>query len=102
MLYSLIVALTFGLLFLALLGIATRLARDVSSRGGVRVPALGGWYWYPSTLAFLFLLPLAAVVVARFLPALIVLPLALPFLFRRRAGLFSWDWGHRGRDDEEP
>jgi hypothetical protein len=49
--------------------------------------ALGGWRWYPSWAAAVLLLPIAAFLAWRLSPALIFIPVILPFargFIRRR------------------
>jgi hypothetical protein len=105
MAYPLTITILAGLLLLALLATAVLLARRAAEAGGwgnVR-----GWRWYPSPLGLLILLPLAALLVWRLFPAVLLIPVVLPFFWRGRrlAGplLFFWNLGRRAntRPDDD-
>lgn len=73
--YAFIITIAAGLALLMLL-----LGALVVGRRGVTVR---GWSWYPSPLALLLLLPLAGLLLWRFLPIFLLIPIIVPFIFRR-------------------
>jgi hypothetical protein len=90
MTYALIITIAAAVALLALAGGGTLLARralGVASRGEV---SLGRWRWYPSQWGWLLflLLPVAAIVLWRFFPVFLFLPIIVPFF---------WRWSARGR-----
>jgi hypothetical protein len=99
MVYALMITVLAGLLLLALLAVAVLLARRAAAAGGWGDVA--GWRWYPSPLGLLLVLPLAALLVWRLFPAILLIPVVLPFFWRGRrlAGplLFFWNLGRRRR-----
>jgi hypothetical protein len=96
MIYALTITIAVGLLLLALLGIGVLLARRTAGSGW---PSIGRWRWYPSPLGLLLLLPLAALVLWRLFPAILLIPIILPFFWRTRRlatpFLFVWNLGRR-------
>lgn len=96
MIYSLAITIAIGLLLLALLGVAVLLARRAA---GTDWPSIGRWRWYPSPLGLLLLLPLAGLLLWRLFPAILLLPIVLPFFRRGRRlatpFLFVWNLGRR-------
>lgn len=109
MLYALAVTIATGLLLLALLGAGVLIARRAAGRP-VSLPVAGG-RWYPSPLGLLLVLPLLGLLAWRFLPVLLIIPLVLPFFWRRRRlaspVFFIWNLGRRqaspddGRDGDD-
>jgi hypothetical protein len=99
MIYALTITIAAGLLLLALLGSVVLLARRVAGLDAWR--NVGGWRWYPSPLGLLLLLPLAALILWRLFPAVLLIPVVLPFFWRgrRSAGplLYIWNLGRRRR-----
>ena len=79
MIYSLTITIAAAFLLLALFGFAVILVRRVA--GGVASPSLRGWRWYPSPLGLL-LIPLAGLLLFRFSPGLILIPIVFPFFWR--------------------
>lgn len=97
MIYALTITIAAGLLLLGLLAGVVLLARRVAGPGGLR--NLASWRWYPSPLGLLLVLPLAALVLWRLFPAVLLIPVVLPFFWRgrRTAGplRFFWNLGRR-------
>lgn len=97
MVYALTITIAVGLVALALVGIAVVLARRAAGVEGWR--SLGRWRWYPSPLGLLLLLPLAALLLWRLFPAILLIPIILPFFWRGRRlptpFLFVWNLGRR-------
>jgi hypothetical protein len=61
------------------------------ARSGIGVPLLGGWRWHPSLLGFSAALLLAGLLLWRFFPELVILPIIVP--------IFWWgSWRPKGRD----
>jgi len=84
MIYALTTTIAVGVLLLLLLAGAVLLARRAAGEGW---PSIGRWRWYPSPLGLLLLLPIAALLLWRFFPAFLFIPLILPFFLRgRRVG----------------
>ncbi len=99
--YALAITIAAGLALLLLIAGAYWLARRAAVGGGL---SIGEWRWYPSPLALLILLPVAGFVLWRFFPALLFIPMILPFFWRRRGrlGPFAvWTRRRRRRHDEE-
>ena len=100
MIYALSITIAAGLLLLVLLGLGLALARRVADGDW---SAVGSWRWYPSPLGLLLVLPVAGLLLFRFLPALLALPLILPLFLRgRRMGrlfFFLWNLGRESRPD---
>lgn len=96
MIYSLTITIAAGLLFLGVIVIAVSLARRVA--GSEDWPSLRGWSWRPSPLGLL-LLPLAAILLLRFSPALIFIPFVLPFVWRKFGRRGRHSFAHDDRDD---
>lgn len=95
MIYALTIAIAAGLLLLALLAGRALLAERAG--GNIR-----GWRWYPSPLAVMLLLPLAGLLLWRMAPALLVIPIIVPFFWRTRLFRRLWNLGRRratGEDD---
>ena len=104
MIYSLAITITAAVLLLALVGLGVVLFRRAVGAEGVR--SMAHWRWYPSPLGLLLLLPIAGLLVLRLLPALLLLPIILPFLFRSRRFirplLFVWNLGRSGGAHHDP
>ena len=110
MVYALVITITVGVLILLLMGggaVLVRRAVGAAQRGEA---PFGRWRWYPSPPGLLILLPIGVLLVFRFLPVLLVIPVILPFFWRGRrlAGplLFLWNLGrqarpNKGRDDDD-
>ncbi len=98
MIYALTVTIAVGLLVLALLGIGVLLARSAAG-GGADWRSIGRWRWYPSPLGLLLVVPLAALLLWRLFPAILLIPIILPFFWRGRRlatpFLFVWNLGRR-------
>lgn len=97
--YALTLTLLAGVALLALLAVVFALARRLA---GAEWPTIGSWRFTPTPLGVLVLLPLAAMLVWRVLPALLVLPILIPVLARGRRlrSLFGGrDDGHDGAID---
>lgn len=63
-------------------------------RSGIGVPLAGGWRWHPSLLGFSAALLLAGLLLWRFLPELVFLPIIVP--------IFWWGrWRPKRRDRAE-
>ena len=103
MIYSLAITITAAVLLLALVGFGVVLCRRAVGAEGVR--SLAHWRWYPSPLGLLILVPIAGLLVLRLLPALLLLPIILPFLFRSRRFirplLFVWNLGRSGHVNDD-
>ncbi|MEX0785666.1 MAG: hypothetical protein WD939_03420, partial [Dehalococcoidia bacterium] len=82
MLYSLVITIAAAVLIFAVLGGAALLARGIAQGDGLAL--FRGWRWFPSPLALIILLPILAIVAIRAAPLLLLIPLALPFLWRGR------------------
>ena len=97
MIYPLTITIAVGLLLLVLLSVAVVLARRAAGAGGLG--SVAGWRWYPSPLGLLILVPLAALLVWRLFPAVLLIPVIFPFFWRGRrlAGplRFLWNLGRR-------
>lgn len=97
MVYALAITILAGLVLLVLLAAAVLLARRAAEAGGLGNVA--GWRWYPSPLGLLILLPLAALLVWRLFPAVLLIPVVLPFFWRGRRLTgplqFLWNLGRR-------
>ncbi len=110
MIYALVITITVGVLILLLMGggaVIVQRAVGAAQRGEA---PFGSWRWYPSPLGLLVLLPVAALLVFRFLPVLLLIPAIIPFVARgRRLGgplFFLWNLGrqarpNKGRDDDD-
>jgi len=110
MVYALVITITVGVLILLLMGggaVLVQRAVGAAQRGEA---PFGRWRWYPSPLGLLILLPIGVLLVFRFLPVLLVIPVILPFFWRGRrlAGplLFLWNLGrqarpNKSRDDDD-
>lgn len=104
MIYALTITILAGVALLALFVGVALLARKVAQGEGLS--ALRGWRWYPSPLALLVLIPIAAFVLFRAVPFLLVIPLIIPFYWRSRRmrGRVSsmWNMGRkRPREDDD-
>ncbi|MDZ4278286.1 MAG: hypothetical protein U1B78_04015 [Dehalococcoidia bacterium] len=82
--YALVITIAAGLALLALIAGATLLARRATQPGASGLGSLAGWRWLPSPLGLLLLLPLAALLLWRVFPALLFLPIIVPFFWRGR------------------
>ncbi len=96
MVYALTITIAAGVVLLLLLGGGAVLARRAADG---QWPSLRRSRWYPSPLGLLLLLPVAGLLLFRFLPVLLVLPIILS-LFRRGRGLGGplfriWSMGQR-------
>ncbi len=80
MVYALAITIAAGVLLLLLLASGALLAR----RGTGQLPSVGRWRWHPSPLGLLLLLPLLGLLLFRLFPAVLFIPLVLPFLRWRR------------------
>ncbi len=80
MIYALTIIVAAGLLLLALLAARGFLAQ----RAGSNLRPIRGWRWYPSPLAVMLLLPLLGLLLWRMAPALLVIPIIVPFFWRAR------------------
>ena len=99
MLYALTITIAAGLALLALFAGAALLARRFATEGGLSLP-IPGWRWYPSPIGLL-LIPIAALVLWRFFPALVFLPIILPFVLRRGlGGIFRFPGRQHGDKDD--
>lgn len=96
--YALTITLLAGVALLALLVLLLALARRLA---GAEWPSIGSWRFTPTPLGLLVLVPLAAIALRRFLPALFVLPLLIPVLLRGRAFFGGRDDGPDGSIDGE-
>ena len=104
MVYALIITIAAGVLLLLLLGggaVLTQRAKDGEW------PSLRRSRWYPSPFGMLLLVPVAGLLLFRFLPVLLLLPVILS-LFRRGRGrglagpLFRlWTMGRRPPPPDE-
>lgn len=83
MLYALVITLAAGVALLVLLGGLALLYRR-GLRDGF---AFRDWRWYPSPLALLLLLPVLGILLWRFFPAFLFIPIILPFFWGRRRGV---------------
>lgn len=99
MLYALTITIAAGLALLAIFAGAALLARRLASEGGLSLPSRG-WRWYPSAIGLL-LLPIAALVLWRFFPVLLLLPIIIPFVLRRGSGIRGIFRLPRGQRDDE-
>lgn len=63
-------------------------------RWGEGVPIVGGWRWHPSLLGLSVALLLAGLLLWRFIPELVILPIIVPILWWGR-------WGSKGRRDSD-
>lgn len=79
MIYSLTITIAAAILMLGLFAFAAILVRRVA--GGGASLSLRGWRWYPSPLGLL-LIPLAGLLLLRFSPGLILIPIVFPFFWR--------------------
>ena len=99
MIYALTITFTAGLLLLALLAARALLAQRADSN----LRPIRGWRWYPSPLGVMLLLPLAGLLLWRMAPALLVIPIILPFFWRTRLIARLWNLGRQratgGPDD---
>jgi hypothetical protein len=79
---------------LAAVALATLVAIAMRiSRGGVGVPLAGGWRWHPSLLGIAVVLLLGGLLLWRFVPELLFLPIIIP--------IFWWGrWSGKHHDDE--
>ena len=84
MVYALVITIAAAVLIFAVLSGAVMLARRAAGAGGVRLPSLGRWRWYPSPLGLLLLLPMLGLLLFRVVPGLFLLPLLLRFISRGR------------------
>ena len=104
MIYSLAITIAAAVLLLTLLSVGVVLVRRATGAGGLR--SLARWRWYPSPLGLLLLLPIAGLLVLRLLPALLLLPVILPFLLRSRRFIsplfFLWNLGRSGHVNDDP
>lgn len=89
MIYALVVTIAAGLLLLALLGGAVLLARRAAGATD-GWPSFGRWRWYPSALGLALLLLAGGLLLWRLFPALLFIPIILPFFLR---GRFRWRGG---------
>ncbi len=94
MIYALTITIAAGLLLLAVLGGAALVARRAQEDGGW--PSIGRWRWYPNALGLTVLVLVAGLLLWRLFPALLLVPIVLPFFWRRR--FFR---GPRSRRDQE-
>ena len=98
MIYALTITIAAGLILLVLLVLGLALARRVADGDW---SAVGRWRWYPSPLGLLLLAPIAALLLFRFLPAILLIPVVVPFFWRnRRIGrtlFFIWNLGRSVR-----
>jgi hypothetical protein len=64
---------------------------------------LGGLRWYPSPLALLILLPIAGLLMWRFSLGFLIIPIILPFFWRRGFGerFAAWTQGRNRRRSNE-
>ena len=95
MVYALVITIAAGLLLLALpagLFWASRRASQSSL-------SFRGWRWHPNALGFTLLAIVAAVLLWRVFPAVIFLPMVIPFFWRfrgrRSGGPLVWQWRAR-------
>lgn len=91
MLYALTITIAAGLLLLAVIGLGYGLARRAVGAAGGLGP-IRGWRWQPSTLGWL-LVPVLGLLLWRVFPALLFVPIILPFFLRGRMGgrrIFPW------------
>ncbi len=98
MINALTITVAAGLLLLALLAARGLLAQRASSN----LRPIRGWRWYPSPLAVMLLLPLLGLLFWRMAPALLVIPIILPFFWRARLFRRLWNLGRQratGEDD---
>jgi hypothetical protein len=97
-LIALAVTIAAALAMLAVIFGAYWLASRFAREGGVEIGAVR---WFPSPFAFVLvlLIPVAALLLWRFSFAFILIPILLPFLWRR--GGFASLWKRRGRPDRE-
>ena len=79
MIYSLTITIAAAVLMLGLFAFAAVLVRGIAGGGGS--PSFRGWRWYPSPLGLL-LIPLAGLLLMRFSPGLILIPIVFPFFWR--------------------
>ena len=97
MVYALTITIAAGVLLLLLLGGGAVLARRAAG-SEANLPAIGRLRWYPSPLGLVLLLPLAALLLWRFFPAFLFIPLIFPFFWRgRRRGTPFFVWRSRRR-----
>jgi hypothetical protein len=107
MLIPLTISIAAALAMLALIVGAYYLATRVAQGEGL---SLGGIRWYPSPLALLILVPIAALLMWRFSLGFLLIPIILPFFWRRGFGerFVAWTrWQGRGprrpdKDDNHP
>jgi hypothetical protein len=59
------------------------------ARAGVAVPLTGGWRWHPSLLGIAVVLLLSGLLLWRFVPELLFIPIVLPIFW----------WGRWGRSN---
>ena len=102
MVYALLITIAAGVLLFLLLGGGAVLARRAADG---QWPSLGRSRWYPSPFGMLLLVPVAGLLLFRFLPVLFILPIILPF-FRRGRGLSGplfrlWSMGRRPPPPDE-
>ncbi len=83
MVYSLAITILATVAILFVISFVALLVRRAAN--GESVFSLRGWRWYPTPLGLLVLAPIIALLAWRMLPALLLLPIVLPF-FRRRGG----------------
>jgi len=98
MIYALTITIAAGLLLLALLAVGALLAQRI----GRNLRPIRGWRWYPSPLGVMLLLSLAGLLLRRMVPALLVIPIILPFFRRNRHFRRLWNLDRRratGEDD---
>lgn len=109
MLYSLVITIAAAIVLVAVIAGVALLARRLS--GGEGLAVFRGWRWYPSPLGLLILLPIVAFLLIRAAPLLLLIPLAIPLLWRSRRlagpGFVLWNlWRdereRRNQDEDDP
>lgn len=84
MVYSLAITILATVAILFVISFVALTVRRIAK--GESAISLRGWRWYPSPLGLLVLAPIVALLAWRMLPALILLPIVLPFFRRGRGG----------------
>ena len=98
MVYALTITIVVGLALLAFIGVGVVLAQRAAG-GTLAWPSLRSWRWYPSPLGLLLLFALVGLLFWRVLPVFLLVPILLPFFWRRRRMrgpfFFTWKPGRR-------
>ncbi len=102
MIYALVITTAAALLIVAVIGGGALLLSRAVAGDGLRSSTIGSASWQPSPIGLLLLLPMAGLLLLRFVPGLRILSFLLRG--RRAAGplFFLWNLGGRSRWREKP